>query len=310
MVLKNGVIEIGLIGCGRWGSNILRDLRSCGAEVHVVAKNNLSLAKAGGAASTHQDIAQLAAMDGYVVATPTITHAAVIEGLLATGRPIFVEKPMTADVASARRIAKEAAGRLFVMDKWRYHPGIDAMRREIAGGRTGKVVAINLVRWSWGQPHSDVSPLWILAPHDLSILLHLTGSIPPLKSAVEWATQSPGLGFTALMGAEDGPFVTLSVSIASPEHRRRCLVVGEKATLELRESHDTTVFVRDGAPGSAAAIANTIETSNEMPLLAEIKSFLHFVAGGPPPMSSAAEGLAVVERLSEIETALLSGAHR
>ncbi len=298
--------NIGLIGCGRWGLNILRDLKSCGADVHVVSRSNLPAAEAGGAASAQTDIALLGAMDGYVVATPTNTHATVIEQLLPTGRPIFVEKPMTADVTSARRIAKEASGRLFVMDKWRYHPGIEAMRAEIAGGRTGKVLAINLTRWSWGQPHTDVSALWILAPHDLSILNHLTGSIPPLRNAVEWSTRVPGLGFTAEMGGGEGPHATLSISIVSPEHRRRCLVVGEHATLELRESHDAKVFVRDGAPGSASAAASTIETGNGMPLLAELKAFLHFISGGPAPMSSAAEGLAVVERVAEIEAALQS----
>ena len=106
----------------------------------------------------------------------------MLDRVLALGPPIFVEKAMTADVASARRVAAAGEGRLFVMDKWRYHPGVEAMRAEIAAGRVGDVLAIRTERWAWGHPHPDIGPLWILAPHDLSIVLHLMGDIPPCEA--------------------------------------------------------------------------------------------------------------------------------
>ena len=41
-----------------------------------------------------------------------------------------------------------------------------------------------------------------------------------------------------------------------------------------------------------------------MPLLAEIEHFLAFLCGGPAPMSTAREGLLIVERVAAIESAI------
>jgi hypothetical protein len=38
----------------------------------------------------------------------------------------------------------------------------------------------------------------------------------------------------------------------------------------------------------------------EMPLLAELRAFLHHLQGGPAPRSSAAEGLSVVETIAAL----------
>lgn len=299
--------RIGLVGCGRWGRLILRDLRAGGAEVHVATRGEVSRAAAmeGGAASVVASVADLPPMDGYVVASPTITHASVLEILVDTGKPIFVEKPMTSDPASARRLVERAGDRLFVMDKWRYHPVIEAMRDEIALGNIGEVLAIQCVRQGWSNPHSDVSALWILAPHDLSIVLHLTGRLPPLIAAFPTAPRRADLGVIAHLGGEGFPAVTLDIGIASPQHRRRCQVIGSRGCLELRDGYEDKLVVRDGPPGDPAAVERIRPTGAAMPLRAEIDRFLAYVAGaGPAPVSSAAEGLMIVERIAEIEAAL------
>ncbi len=119
-------MRIGMVGCGSWGQYILRDLRELGAEVMVVARSPESRATAqtGGAVSIHGDVRDLPPADGYVVATTTSTHADIVEALLPTGRPIFVEKPLCDDPARARSIADRAGERVFSMDKWRYHGGV------------------------------------------------------------------------------------------------------------------------------------------------------------------------------------------
>ena len=299
-------LRIGLVGCGRWGRLILRDLLALGAEVQVTCRSEATMAAAlsAGAASAGAALPDAGTVDAYVVASPTATHAQVLDALIPTGRPIYVEKPMTADVASARRLAAAAPDRLFVMDKWRYHPAIEAMRREAAAGALGQVLSIKTSRWQWSSPHLDVSPLWILAPHDLSIALHILGRIPPLRDAFAVAPGRPDLGLSARLGDAD-THVLVDIGVVSAEHRRRCLLVGTKATLELTDAYDDRLLVRRGAPGDPAAIAEVQPVGAEMPLQAELRAFLAHVRGeGPPPMSSAAEGLAVVERLAEIEAAL------
>ncbi|MGH2726888.1 MAG: Gfo/Idh/MocA family protein, partial [Actinomycetota bacterium] len=112
---------VALVGCGHWGRHILRDLKILGCRVPVVARSSESVARAeeGQADAIVEGTAELPELDGVVVATPTATHAEVVEALLAFGVPIFVEKPLTSDPGSARRIAALAGDRVFVMDKWR-----------------------------------------------------------------------------------------------------------------------------------------------------------------------------------------------
>jgi predicted dehydrogenase len=296
-------LRVGLVGCGRWGRLILRDLLSCGAEVHVVEQAS-ERAPALDAHAVSHELSSVFGLDGVIVATPASTHAGIAQKLLAADCPIFVEKPMTTDVASARRLAEAAPDRLFVMDKWRYHPGVQAMRAEFASGRAGDILAIRTSRWQWGHAHADVSPLWTLAPHDLSIIRHLLGDLPPLVHASAFRVGGALVAFTAELRYASGPTAILDVGVASPENGRRCLVVGSRATIELRGGIDENVFVRDGGPGDPSAQERTIPVGKDMPLLAEIRAFLGYLRGGPPPLSNAREGLASVERLAEIATAL------
>jgi predicted dehydrogenase len=294
---------IGLVGCGAWGRHILRDLKQCGAVVHVVAPSEASRrnAAAHGADSIVGDLAGLPGVDGYVIAAPSSLHGAIIETLLPTGLPIYTEKPLTTDVASARRIADAGADRVFVMHKWRYHPGIERIRREIARGAVGEVLGIHIQRWGWGCPHPDTNAIWILMPHDLSIVLHWLGRIPPLRFARPALRGPVDHLLFAQLGEAGGPLVTIDMSIVAPEHRRTFTVVGSKASLELRDSYDTAIRVRRGPPADVAATEETIAIGQDMPLLLEAQAFLSYLDGGPPPMTSAPEGLAIVERTAEIE---------
>ncbi len=78
------VKRVALIGCGRWGRHILRDLVSLGCMVTVVARSEQSRRRAieGRASDIVSSVAELPEVDGMVVATPTITHADVLEAAL------------------------------------------------------------------------------------------------------------------------------------------------------------------------------------------------------------------------------------
>lgn len=290
---------IGLVGCGRWGRNILRDLVALGARVHVATPSGESraVAEAGGAASVCADARVLPeGLDGYVVATPTAIHADTVDALLERGRPIFVEKPLTDDPVRARAIAAAAADRVFVMDKWRYHPGVVRLARAVRSGDYGTVKAIRTYRLGWGQPHTDVDPCWILLPHDLSIVIHILGTLPPLVGAVSIDPAEPGAGAVAWLGTAGGPRATVEISAFSPTHRRAVVVRCEKATLELGDSYDDAVTVRREYGDEP----ERLDAEGPLPLYAELAAFCAHLAGGPPPMSSSAEAVAVVERVAEI----------
>jgi len=290
-------LKIGLAGCGRWGHHILRDLVSLGCAVPVVARTEESRQRAseGGADSIVPDLDSLEGVDGVVVATPTATHAEVVGEALELGVPVFVEKPLTADVDSARRLADAAPDRLFVMDKWRYHPGVRELTRIARSGELGKVVGVHLRRVTLGHRYSDVSTVWIHAPHDLAIALELLGEIPAPRSAVPELVGGELGGLTAILG--ESPWAVIEVSALAPGHRRELRLVCEGGVAQLDGGYAEHVVVgRSGTIHEDEVERRPVP--GELPLLAELRAFVEHLKGGPPPLSSAADALLIVEAVA------------
>lgn len=290
---------VGLVGCGSWGRHILRDLVALGCEVPVVARSEDSMSRAeeGGASAIVADVGSLPALDGVVVATTTSTHAAVVEKLLELDVPIFCEKPLTDDPAAAARLVEKAPDRLFVMDKWRYHPGVLELAAIARERRLGRVAGITTVRIGWGNPHDDVDPVWVLAPHDLSISLEVMGSVPRPESALAQTLNGQIVRLSAFLGGA-GWWHAFEVSARSPERTRRIELHCDEGVAVLAGGWDEHVSVfREGADGPEET---RIETPGELPLLAELRVFVAHLAGGPAPKSSAAEGAAIVAALAEL----------
>ncbi len=295
--------SIGLAGFGRWGKYIFRDLRSLGAEVHVAVPGAATreAALVAGAASVCTSVDEFPALDGYVVAVPTTHHGEVLSALVGREKPIFVEKPLTCDAAVARDLVARAGERIFVMDKWRYHPGIVALGRMVRSGELGEILAIESYRLGWGNPHSDVDACWILMPHDLSIVLEILGHIPAAHRAISSVQGADCSDMTAfLQDGEGGVRVKVEISSLQPVSRRSVAVIGTKGSAQLADSYETALLVREGAPGDNSARKSERPIGDAMPLFLELEAFLDHVRGGPPPKSSAAEGLMVVERIEEL----------
>lgn len=296
--------RIALVGCGAWGKHILRDLVALGCEVAVVARSEQSraLADDGGAATIVRSIRELPAVDGIVIATPTASHASVIEEGLDRGVPIFVEKPITDDPADADRLAAAAPDRLFVMDKWRYHPGVELLGEIARSGELGRVIGLRTTRIGWGNPHEDVDAIWILAPHDLSIGLEVLGALPRPRTAIADVADGRATGLVGVLG--ESPWLVLEVSSRAIDYRRDVTLVCEAGVAVLADGYSDRVLVSRGADpiGRAEPEPELWPISTELPLLRELRAFVEHVGGGAPPRSSAAEGAAVVRVISELRS--------
>jgi predicted dehydrogenase len=287
--------RVALVGCGRWGRHILRDLLELGSAVVVAdpAADGRAHARSAGAVAVVCDALELPSVDGAIVATPTVTHAAVLDGLLPRGVPVFCEKPLTADAASAADLAARGGARLFVMDKWRYHPGIEALRDLARSGELGPVRSLRTTRVGWANPHADVDAIWILAPHDLSIAIEILGRLPEPRAAVGEQLGGRAVGLLGVLG--DDPWVALDVSVATEEMRREVRLQCRDGIAVLADaSRENIQIVRHGGPVEQRPIAP------EPPLRRELGAFLAHLAGGPPPKSSGADGAAVVSVLARL----------
>jgi len=290
---------IGLFGCGRWGKNILRDLKSLGCKIFVVEVDHDAIvwARNNNIDAFHNDDICPEA-DGYVVATTTVSHADVIADLQALNKPIFVEKPLCTQIDKARQLLKSDNQNIFVMEKWRYHGGVQAMKDLVSSGKLGKIQGLRTTRVQWNQPHHDVDSVWILAPHDLSIAKEILGEVPPLRVAFAEGVREAGEGLIASFG--DDPWFVMEVSSLQPVTRREIRVVGEHGIALLDDPLSDYIKFIPRSDLDTPADFEKIPVDTTMPLLLELKGFVEYLDGGPEPKTNLAEAVESVELMTTI----------
>jgi predicted dehydrogenase len=288
-------VEIGLVGCGVWGTNVLRDLCQLGCTTRVVARSEASVRRArdGGATAIVSEIEELDGVEGIVAVTPIETHARVLDAALDLDVPVFVEKPLCDDSADAARLAARAPDRLFVMDKWRYHPGVGVLASIAREGTLGRVHGIRTVRVQPGNRHR-ADAVWVLAPHDIAIGLEVLGEVPTARAASGQWVEGRLVTLYAQLDTDRG-WQTLEVSERAPVNERRIELHCDEGVARLGGGWDEYVTVR-----RASGDVERIDAPGELPLLAELRAFLGFLEGGPPPRSSVAEGAAIVETIAAL----------
>ena len=237
-------------------------------------------------------------LDGYVVAVPTTCHREVVEQLILRGKPVYVEKPLTSDAADVAKLVELGQGRLFIMDKWRYHPGVNAIRDIIRSEHLGRLRALNLRRCQWGSAHLDVDPIWILLPHDLSIVLHLLGDIPEPLFATCLGERDWLSALTVYLGGEVP--VSIEISSLSGQKERFLEAVFDGSTVTMTDAHPGHLLIRYTTQrGQSSEEPELRDVDGSLPLLLELEAFLDFLCGGELPMSSVEEGLLVVQRIEQ-----------
>lgn len=304
--------RIALIGCGRWGSYILRDLLSLNCAVIVLELDDQRAAYAQSAQATEviRSVDQLRNIDGIVIATPTSQHVDAIDKVaqIIPRVPIFCEKPLTMESKVAQRLSHELGDRLFVMDKWRYHTGVIELAKIAQSQEFGKPLGIKTNRLGCGIAHDDVDPVWILLPHDLGIAFHVLGTLPPVKLAIaEIPSPSGAWGLQAVLAAiGDVPWVHAHVSGCYAQNYRSIRLYCENAVIELEDSYAHSLKIIDLASQQKGKCwqkpplrERPIEVN--MPLFDELRAFVDYVQGrAEPPLSSAADAALIVQRIEEL----------
>jgi predicted dehydrogenase len=287
---------VGLVGFGRWAPNILRDLRELGCEVPVVVRSDASARRAQEAgAPIVRTIAALPRVDGVVIASSMHSHAEVAEEGLTLGVPVYIEKPLATTVADAERLLALAPDRLFVMEKWRRHPGIEALRDLVRAQELGPVVGLDLVRDNHGDYSFDLDVVWRHLPHDISIAHEILGHVPEPRWAVAEVVDGHPVGLQGVLQDDDGPWVHLRATSTVPGRRREARVCCAEGTAWLAESYDEHILLARGRPGERELERRP--APGEWPLLRQLRDFVEHLDGGPPPKASAADGVLGVRRV-------------
>ena len=108
------------------------------------------------------------------------------------------------------------------------------------------------------------------------------------------------MGLAGFLGPD--PRISLEVSARSPVKRREFRLHCTEGVAWLDEGWTDHIKIAHGAgaTGGDAAEVERKAISGELPLLRELRSFVEHLGGGPPPRSSAEEGVLIVDRIHDL----------
>lgn len=271
---------IGLIGCGTWGKNILRDLILLNCKTYVVDTDHQARSNALtlGAADAFCNINDLPGCDGFVVAVPIPDLAKECAGLLKYKKPIFSEKTLCLSLEDFNLL--ESLGGLeyiYVMHKWHYHAGVETLRKLSQSGRIGQIEEIFTTRHAWVNDFHGGDVFWTQAVHDLTIIKHILGYIPTKIQGINVIKSDSDLpvSFTAMLG--DRPTVVISVSGRHCRKISGVSIHGKKGSAALNDAYDDHIIIRDENSYEKIPIDTTF------PLYLELKEFITYLYTGCKP---------------------------
>jgi predicted dehydrogenase len=237
------MINIGVIGYGYWGPNIVRNFNaSKNARVTMICDKNKEICSKVNSFHTNvqvvadiESVIKSPLIDAVAIVTPVSTHYEIAYKALENGKHIFVEKPFTANSAQALELielAETKALKIMVDHTFLFTGAVNKIKEMIDTNLLGKLFYYDSVRVNLGLFQHDVNVLWDLAPHDFSIMSYLISEQPVALSA--W-------GKSHVNEFEDVAYVTVhfksnliahfSVNWLSPVKIRTTLVGGEKKML-------------------------------------------------------------------------------
>ena len=182
-------INIGIIGCGYWGPNLIRNfsgLNNCNAViVSDFKQGRLDFIKTEfpflKTTTNYSEIINDSTIDAVCIATPVTTHASIAIEALNAGKHVFIEKPMTSSVEESEMIleaAKKSNRKVAVGHVFQFAPAVRKIKEVIDSGLLGEIFHITSTRINLGPPKTEVDVIWDLGPHDFSILLYLLNEFP------------------------------------------------------------------------------------------------------------------------------------
>jgi predicted dehydrogenase len=188
------MINIGVIGYGYWGPNLVRNFAEApGSQVVSVSdlsSERLALAKrrfpAIETTTDYRDLLADANVDAIAVATPVSSHFELAMSALQAGKHVLVEKPLVATSEQAARLVDEADRRnrvLMVDHTFVYTGAVRKMRQLVTENGLGELYYYDSVRVNLGLFQHDVNVIWDLAVHDLSIMDYILPQKPCAVSA-------------------------------------------------------------------------------------------------------------------------------
>jgi predicted dehydrogenase len=323
-------VRVGVIGYGYWGPNIVRNLsglENCDLAA-VCDKNPAALKRVARAypgvrtTTEFSEVLRSPDIDAVAVVTPVWTHFELAKAALENGKHVFVEKPFTSTSEQAEQLIELAERknlRIMVDHTFLFNGAVRKIKQLVDSGALGPLYYFDSTRVNLGLFQHDVSVVWDLAPHDLSIMDHV------LQQKAEAVVATGGKHFNDLA---DMAFITvyfpgnlvahINVNWLSPVKVRTTLLGGKDKMLvwndlepdEKIRVYDKGVDVTSGqglydllvSYRSGDVWAPKVDITEA--LKTELSYFIDCIEQSRTPMNDGAAGLRVVRLLEAAEQSL------
>ncbi len=320
---KKGILNIGVIGYGYWGPNIVRNFNSTeGARVVAICDKDpqvlkkVTKANPGVLAVTSvDDIVKSKDIDVVAIVTSVSSHYQLALKALENGKHIFVEKPFTTSVADAISLIEAAEKRnlkIMVDHTFLFTGAVRKIKELITSKILGNIFYYDSTRINLGLFQHDINVVWDLAPHDFAIMNYLISERPSYISA---------FGKSHVNHLEDVAYINLhfnsniiahfSVNWISPVKIRNVFIGGEKKMLvwdDINENEKIKVYDKgvevDSKEGmydvllhyrTGDVLAPHITQTEALKL--ECEHFIGCIQNNTKPLSDGMAGLEVVKML-------------
>jgi predicted dehydrogenase len=328
-------ITIGVVGCGYWGPNLVRNFRQLpDCQLKVVcdlSDSRLShMRQVYPEVSTTNKFEDLLAdneLDAVVIATPVRWHYQMAKAALYMGKHVFIEKPMARSAVEAMELVSLATKQgliLMVGHTFLFSPAVRRIKEMISAGDIGDVQYISSRRLSLGLFQKDINVAWDLASHDIAILVHLLEDLPSSVSCQGSSHVTPGIEDVTMMhlnfSANRCGFIHNSwldpkkVRQMTVVGSRRMIVYDDTEPLEKLKLYDARVEV----PPHYDTFAEFTYSyhygdsyvpyiKQDEPLKLECEHFLNCIAEARAPLTDGQLGLEVVRILEASDESMRRG---
>ncbi len=231
------MVNIGVIGVGKWGKNHLRSLAALSCDLVGVADVDPAqqkVAKEYGVAF-FQDYTQLLThVDAVTVTTPTDTHYNIVRECLKKGKHVLVEKPIAPTFAQGKELVALAQKNnclLSVGYLFRFNNAIAKVKELLKHVGEVQYITCRYIH-STKSPRKDSGAILNLAVHPLDIINFITGKKPQSVTAKKKNLLSDKLEDSAMLLLDYKDFfATIEVSCTHPEKKRDMWIIAEKEKL-------------------------------------------------------------------------------
>ncbi len=315
--------NVAVIGGGYWGKNLIRSFNDLGA-LRLICDTDLEILK--NYAQKHPDVEVTTSFQGVlksdavsavVIATPAVTHSALVKQALLAGKDVLVEKPLALSRSEGEEVVQlaERTNRILMAGHiLQYHPAIRKLKELVTSGYIGKIQYIYSNRLNIGKVRSEENILWSFAPHDISVMLMLLGELPTSVHAHGGNYLNYNVADVTITAFtfESGVRGHVFVSWLHPYKEQRLVVVGDKKMAVFDDSEPTDklkVFAHqvewvNRKPVALKAAPEVIPIIMEEPLKLECAHFLDCISTRSTPLTDGKESLAVLTVLEACQKAL------